>query len=138
MADRLTQLQLCLDQLTDMFFASLTYIDQNHDSVKLNDTDPKVMDSDYHPASQLDFQSNLQELSRDIITKTKQILTIIETLPGVGMSKEEQLKKIQMLNKQLEEVELKKQETILKKQDLMRVVDKLTLLVSKGIAETRD
>ncbi len=121
-----------------MFFASLTYIDQNHDSVKLNDTDPKVMDSDYHPASQLDFQSNLQELSRDIITKTKQILTIIETLPGVGVSKEEQLKKIQMLNKQLEEVELKKQETILKKQDLMRVVDKLTLLVSKGIAETRD
>ncbi len=121
-----------------MFFASLTYIDQNHDSVKLNDVDPKVMDPDYHPASQLDFQSNLQELSRDIITKTKQILTIIETLPGVGVSKEEQLKKIQTLSKQLEEIELKKRESILKKQDLTQIIDKLTLLVSKGIADTRD
>lgn len=138
MADRLTQLQVCLDQLTDIFFASLTYVDQNHDSVKLDESDPKLMDPEYHPPSDYDFQSNLQELSRDIILKTRQILTIIDTLPGVGVSKEEQLAKIQSLSKELEEVELQKKQAILKKDDLLKVVDKLTLLVSEGIADTRD
>ncbi|QPG76243.1 hypothetical protein FOA43_003629 [Brettanomyces nanus] len=138
MTDRLTQLQICLDQLTDMFFASLTYVDQNHDSVKLNESDLKMVNPDYHPASQLDFQSSLQELSRDIILKTRQILTIIDTLPGVGVSKEEQLAKIQLLSRELEEVELQKKKVILKKDDLMKVVDKLILLVSDGIAMTRD
>ncbi|VEU23415.1 DEKNAAC104496 [Brettanomyces naardenensis] len=138
MTDRLTQLQICLDQLTDMFFASLTYVDQNHDSVKLDESDPKLVDPDYHPPSDTDFQSNLQELSRDIILKTRQILTIIDTLPGVGVSKVEQLQKIQSLSSDLEEVELEKKKAIVKKDDLMKVVDRLILIVSNGIADTRD
>lgn len=121
-----------------MFFASLTYVDQNHDSVKLNDEDPKLMDPDYHPPSKVDFQANLQELSRDLILKTKQILVIIDTLPGVGVSKKTQLEKIQSLSREFEEVELEKKSAILKKDQLLKLVDELILLVSKGIADTRE
>ncbi|GMG20236.1 unnamed protein product [Ambrosiozyma monospora] len=122
----------------DMFFASLTYVDQSHDSVKLTESDPKQVDADHDPPSEFDFHSNLQELSTDIILKTKQILTIIDTLPGVGVSKDEQLKKIENLSKELETLEIRKKQAIVKKEKLTDFVNSLILQVSQGIAETRD
>ncbi|ODV83335.1 hypothetical protein CANARDRAFT_30105 [[Candida] arabinofermentans NRRL YB-2248] len=121
-----------------MFFASLAYVDQNHQALVLSPTDKKVEDPDHHPPSAYDFQESLKELTTDIILKTRQILTIIDTLPGVGVSKEEQLLKIENLTRELDELELKKKKTILKKENLVDFVNELILHVSNGIAETRD
>ncbi|GME67170.1 unnamed protein product [[Candida] boidinii] len=138
MTDRLTQLQICLDQLLDMFHASLTYVDQNHDVIPLHPSDPKQKDPDYDPPSEKVFTDNLNELTSDIILKTKQILTIIDTLPGIGVSEKEQMEKISQLQKELEVTELEKKEAILKKDRLQQWVDELIIMISQGIADTRN
>lgn len=137
MADRLTQLQLCLDQLIDILFSALSYVDQNHDSVPLNPSDPKVVDPDQNPPTDYDFYSSQQELSTDIILKTRQILTIIDTLPGVDVTKKTQMETIQNLRIQLEKAEVEKQDAIRKKEDLLAFVDSLIVQVSETIAVTR-
>ncbi|KAG7763930.1 hypothetical protein KL946_003370 [Ogataea haglerorum] len=138
MTDRLTQLQICLDQLSDMFFASLSYVDQNHVAVRLTEEDEMLPDPDHNPPSEAEFKANLTELTSDIILKTKQILTIIDTLPGVGVSKEEQLKRIESLSQELAEVEKLKIQTLERKEKLGSIADDLIVHVSEGIAQTRD
>ncbi|CDK28573.1 unnamed protein product [Kuraishia capsulata CBS 1993] len=137
MADRLTQLQICLDQLTDMFSAALNYVDQHHDAIVLNAEDPKLVDQNHHPASNAEFTESINELASDIILKTRQILTIIDTLPGVGVTKKEQMDRILQLEKELYDVEMKKKKTIQTKDDLLEWVNELILQISRGIAETR-
>ncbi|KAG7880057.1 hypothetical protein KL905_001550 [Ogataea polymorpha] len=138
MTDRLTQLQICLDQLSDMFFASLSYVDQNHAAVRLTEGDEMLPDPDHNPPSETEFKANLRELTSDIILKTKQILTIIDTLPGVGVSKDEQLKRIENLSQELAEVERLKTQTLRRKEELGSIVDDLIVQASEGIAQTRD
>ncbi|TID19805.1 hypothetical protein CANINC_003688 [Pichia inconspicua] len=137
MTDRLTQLQLSLDQLTDILFSSLSYIDQNHDSVPLNPLDPKIADPNHNPPSEYDFHSSQQELCTDIILKTRQILTIIDTLPGVGVTKKVQLETIQDLRKELLLAEKEKEDAIKRKDDLLEFVNSLITEISDTIAETR-
>ncbi|KAH3668577.1 hypothetical protein OGAPHI_002331 [Ogataea philodendri] len=134
MTDRLTQLQICLDQLSDMFFASLSYVDQNHIAVRLTEGDEMLPDPDHNPPSEADFKANLVELTSDIILKTKQILTIIDTLPGVGVSKEEQLERIESLSGELRELEKQKEATLKRKEQLSELVDEMIIQVSDGIA----
>lgn len=137
MTDRLTQLQLCLDQLIDILFSALSYIDQNHDSVPLNPNDPKENDPEHNPQTPYEFNLNQQELATDIILKMRQILTIIDTLPGVGVTKKEQLDAIENLRIELENAELEKKKVITQKEELLDFVNTLILDITDTIAETR-
>lgn len=137
MSDRLTQLQLCLDQLIDILFSSLSYIDQNHDSVPLDPSDPKEEDPNHNPPIPYEFQSSQQELATDIILKTRQILTIIDTLPGVGVTKKEQIETIQNLRIQLQDAENEKMRAVQEKEKLLDFVNTLILDVGETIAATR-
>lgn len=137
MTDRLTQLQLCMDQLIDILFSALSYVDQNHDTVPLNAADPKEIDPNRNPPTEFDFQSSQQELATDIILKTRQILTIIDTLPGVGVTKAEQLSTIKDLRNQLKNAEIEKSKAIDKKEKLVELVNSLILEVGDTISKTR-
>lgn len=137
MTDRLTQLQLCLDQLIDILFSALSYIDQNHDSVPLNPNDIKETDANHNPPTEYEFHSSQQELSTDIILKTRQILTIIDTLPGVGVTKTQQMETIENLRIELENAEIEKRNAILEKEKLLDFVNDLIIQVGDTIAITR-
>lgn len=137
MPDRLTQLQLCLDQLMDILFSALSYIDQNHGVVKLDPLDPIIEDPNYNPPTEYEFQASQQELATDIILKTRQILTIIDTLPGVGVTKKKQLETIQNLRIELTKAGIERQNAIQEKEKLLDFVNELILKVNETIATTR-
>lgn len=86
MFDRLSQLQTCLDQLVTQFFSSINYINQNHD-MKIPEMSPshvtKIEDPEPSRDSPEKLQSTIKELSKDIVTKAKQIEVLIDSLPGL-------------------------------------------------------
>lgn len=137
MSDRLTQLQICLDQLVDQFSSSLHYVDAKHRSIAFSESEPLVTGDDYAPDSETEFRKSLEELTSDLIVKTRQILTIIDTLPGVNVSRSQQMGRIEQLLKQLDETMITKQEKIKRKNELQQLVDDLILDMSKAIADTR-
>lgn len=137
MTDRLTQLQICLDQMMEQFCATLNYIDKNHDFEPANEFEPKMTDKHATVAPAEEFNNTIDELSTDIILKTRQIIKLIDSLPGVDVSANEQLHKIGSLQNSLVEVEKKKIEAIKKKETLLSEVDGLITMFVSGIAESR-
>lgn len=136
MTDRLTQLQICLDQMMEQFCATLNYVDKNHDFEPIND-EPKMTDSHATVAPTEEFVSTIDELSTDIILKTRQISKLIDSLPGVDVSEEEQLMRIDALQKELITVEEQKLEAVKYKEKLSNQVDNLIKNFVDGLAESR-
>lgn len=137
MTDRLTQLQRCLDQVMEQFCATLNFIDKRHDFEPFNDKEPKMTDKHASVATPEEFSNGIDELSTDIIVKIRQITTLIDSLPGVGVSAEEQLHKIDSLQKKLVDIEDEKIQAIKKKDDLLKQVDDLITVFVGGIADSR-
>ena len=137
MTDRLTQLQICLDQVMEQFCATLNYVDKNHDFEPANEFETKMTDKHATVAPPEEFTNTIDELSTDIILKTRQIIKLIDSLPGVDVSAEEQLHKIDSLQKRLIEVEKKKVEAIKKKESLLNEVDNLINMFVSGLAEAK-
>ncbi|XBW35674.1 hypothetical protein QEN19_001245 [Hanseniaspora menglaensis] len=117
--DRLTQLQILIDQLLEQFLLSLTYINNKH---KLNN------DQENESFNEEEFKQNVEELSNDLIIKCKQILKLIDLLPDSIDDKQEalQIERIKTLSSELEQVELEKLQKIEEKQVLMK---KIALLI---------
>ncbi|KEQ70573.1 hypothetical protein M436DRAFT_53259 [Aureobasidium namibiae CBS 147.97] len=86
MADRLTQLQDCLDDLATQMFASIRYIQTRHQFAAIPDQ-PDI------------------ELARDLVLKEQQIEYLISVLPGIGESEANQSQRIQALEKELREAD---------------------------------
>ena len=137
MTDILTQLQRCLDQVMEQFCATLNFIDKRHDFEPFNDKEPKMTDKHASVATPEEFSNGIDELSTDIIVKIRQITTLIDSLPGVGVSAEEQLHKIDSLQKKLVDIEDEKIQAIKKKDDLLKQVDDLITVFVGGIADSR-
>ena len=137
MTDRLTQLQICLDQMMEQFCATLNYIDKNHDFEPINEQETKMTDKHATVSNPEEFSNTIDELSTDIILKTRQVIKLIDSLPGVDVSTEEQMHRIDALQKSLVETESKKIEAIKKKEDLLKDVDDLITLFVSGIADSR-
>ena len=137
MTDRLTQLQICLDQMMEQYCATLNYIDKNHDFEPSNEQETKMTDKHATVSNPEDFSNTIDELSTDIILKTRQVIKLIDSLPGVDVSTEEQMHRIDALQKSLVETESKKIEAIKKKGDLLKDVDDLITLFVSGIADSR-
>ena len=137
MTDRLTQLQICLDQMMEQFCATLNYIDKNHDFEPSNEHEQKMTDKHATVSEPEEFSNTIDELSTDIILKTRQVIKLIDSLPGVDVSTDEQLHRIDSLQKSLVETENKKIEAIERKEELLKNVDGLIDLFVSGIAESR-
>lgn len=136
--DRLTQLQVCLDQIVDQFGSAIAYVDRNHDFEPLNSSEPKMSDSQATTiASKEEFDKNVDELTTDIILKTRQIVKLIDSLPGVDVSEEEQLHRIDALQMQLINVEQEKIEAIKRKEELLEQVNDMVKEFTEGIAGSK-
>ncbi|KAI8881931.1 hypothetical protein K501DRAFT_222162 [Backusella circina FSU 941] len=100
--DRLTQLQNSIDAMARMFTNSIYYVHEKSAMVELNSelpvSNPKVLADDPQV-----FQDNIKELVSDLVKKTKEVDTLIEALPGIKDTEEEQvdiLKKLEEDNKE--------------------------------------
>ncbi|CAI2167264.1 20612_t:CDS:2 [Funneliformis geosporum] len=89
--DRLTQLQDGIDELARMFANSVEYLNRAQVHV----------DQD-----QVKFRESQRELVQDIVKKSKQIELLIENLPGMQNSEQEQIDMIKELNKEMHEANL--------------------------------
>jgi mediator of RNA polymerase II transcription subunit 21 len=140
MADRLTQLQDSMEQLFTQMFATLTYIDARHPSVSI----PPQVDQHIHntnassdaPTTEIDpnnrhnpepnpqvFQDTMRELARDLVVKQAQIEALIESLPGLGRSREMQEWRIEELEAELGRVEVERVEARREREALLRRVE---------------
>jgi mediator of RNA polymerase II transcription subunit 21 len=130
MADRLTQIQDCLDQLLTQMYASVKYIDTRHSFTSIPDQPDQFNASD-DPSSSSDppqstsnqegelsgepsgtdptpdplFEQRIQELAQDLVIKEQQIEALVATLPGVGSSQAMQEKRLAELQVQLLELD---------------------------------
>lgn len=168
MADRLTQLQVCLDQLVEQFNATVNYVNV-HSEPALLDDDPSsvtniaanaplpgqnaqaesgsnkqtnVNTASNHPSAreeaETNFENTINELSTDIILKSRQISMLIDSLPGIGTSPEAQLATINDLIQELDDVEKKRVEKIQEKEQLLKWCESLIVEVASGISKTRN
>jgi mediator of RNA polymerase II transcription subunit 21 len=87
--DRLTQLQDAIDEMARMFANSVEFLNKvqvGQDQVKLKESQ--------------------QELVQDIVKKAKQIELLIDNLPGIRNTEQEQLDMIKELNKEMHEANI--------------------------------
>ncbi|KAI5814623.1 mediator complex, subunit Med21 [Pyronema omphalodes] len=115
MTDRLTQLQDAVDQLTTQFFSALRYVGNKHESAPVG-TEDRVPDDKHFPDDPAVFESSLSELARDIIVKSKQIEVLITSLPGIGVSEEDQKNRLLNLEQQLKEAEAERLKAVEEKE----------------------
>ena len=145
MSDRLTQLQICLDQLVEQLNATVHYVNVYSKPALLDDDPTSVSNRAANaPAPQLqkdeanedakeslkppeaaedDFESTLDELATDIVLKSRQINMLIDSLPGIGVTPEAQMKLIADLSQELKQVEQERQAKIKEKNELLVKVD---------------
>ncbi|CAN6595778.1 mediator of RNA polymerase II transcription subunit 21 [Trichomonascus vanleenenianus] len=133
-ADRLTQLQTCLDQLVVQFYSSLNYINHNHDFVSV-EGEPKATDTNVESKDPEEFKRSLKELAKDVILKTQQVEHLVDSLPGVDSTEQDQLKKLQELEQGLRELEKEHQDALKEKERLLDRCDELILQVAREKVE---
>ncbi|AOW05438.1 mediator of RNA polymerase II transcription subunit 21 [Yarrowia lipolytica] len=130
MADRLTQLQTCVDQMLTQYFSALTHINTNHGFKSLageelvkDDTVPVVTDEER--------ERTLEELAKDLVVKSQQIDYLIDSLPGIGSSEEHQMQQIEKLQKELEHYDQVTEDVIKEKDELLEHCDELILKLAQ-------
>ncbi|KAG1150768.1 hypothetical protein G6F37_002029 [Rhizopus arrhizus] len=88
--DRLTQLQDAIDAMARMFTNSIYYVHEKSSMAELNKeipvSQPKVQADDPQV-----FKENMHELVSDLVKKAKEIDSLIEVLPGIQQTEEEQI-----------------------------------------------
>ncbi|KAF2154273.1 hypothetical protein K461DRAFT_292937 [Myriangium duriaei CBS 260.36] len=140
MADRLTQLQDCLDDLATQMFASLRYINTHHSFASIqgqpdqhpnqkneDGTTPVVQDGQIEnlPDEPHVFQANLRELARDLVVKEQQIEYLIKVLPGINNSARDQNERIKQLEQELRDVEEERKQAAAERDEMLGMVEKL-------------
>ncbi|CAO0799794.1 unnamed protein product [Mucor circinelloides] len=97
--DRLTQLQDAIDAMARMFTNSIYYVHEKSGMAELNKDIPVAQ-----PKIQADepevFQENMRELASDLVKKAKEIDALIEVLPGVQQTEEEQIDLLKALEEE--------------------------------------
>ncbi|KAL9114449.1 MAG: hypothetical protein Q9227_001530 [Pyrenula ochraceoflavens] len=151
MADILTQLQTCYDQLNTQFYATICYINLRHSLVAPQDpsdpyinqrilSDPQDIDpySDQNfprklqPEPAADFEEAKRELAHDLVLKEKQIESLIENLPGINATEQEQEERIRALAKELREVEKQRKQKRRETRKMIKKLEHVTMGVANG------
>ncbi|KAK7203498.1 mediator complex, subunit Med21 [Myxozyma melibiosi] len=130
MTDRLTQLQDAIDQLAVQFYSAIHYLSTHHDFVPL-EGEPKATDAHLVPDEPAVFESAKSELARDIMVRTRQIDLLIASLPGAGVSEQDQLQRVQQLEHDLEQAEQERQKWLERREMLLAKCDSVILQLAK-------
>lgn len=167
MADRLTQLQDCLDDLLTQMYASLNYIQTRHPygvipgqpqgpNFKLagdeDDKDEKKSKPNANcntngdvkqqqqqqseaatppPETPDRFEAAARELAQDVVLKQQQIEYIVNSLPGIGNSEADQVKRMGELEKELREAESEREKKEMEKETLVDLLSEVILKVKR-------
>ncbi|KAI9696830.1 MAG: RNA polymerase II mediator complex subunit [Candelina mexicana] len=130
MADRLTQLQDCLDQLATQFYASVRYINSRHDFSPVGN-EPKASAEDITPDEPQAFAAAQRELARDLVLKEQQIEYLISVLPGISTSEKEQEARLKVLEKELKEAEIERKKAVEEKEKVLERLDAVIMAVKR-------
>jgi len=90
--------------MATQFFSALRYIGTHHDAVPVG-SEAKVTDDTAVIDDKSTFDAAKVELARDLIFKSKQIEFLITSLPGIGVSEDEQQERLKNLETELKEAE---------------------------------
>lgn len=134
MADRLTQLQTCVDQMLTQYFSALTHINVNH-GFKSIAGEELVKDETVPVVTDEERERTLEELAKDLVVKSQQIDYLIDSLPGIGSSEEHQMQQIEQLQKELEHYDQVTEEVIKEKDELLEHCDELILKLAQRKAQ---
>ncbi|KAG2217710.1 hypothetical protein INT45_009073 [Circinella minor] len=97
--DRLTQLQDAIDAMARMLTNSLFYVHEKSTMAELNNqisiAQPKIQAD---PPEE--FNQNMHELATDLVKKAKEIDALIEVLPGIKNSEEDQIRILEELEEE--------------------------------------
>ncbi|KAF8955670.1 Mediator of RNA polymerase II transcription subunit 21 [Entomortierella lignicola] len=108
--DRLTQLQDAIDKLALLFVSSLDHLTKNAPLVPLNQNVP-VVNTD-----------SAQELALDISRQAKELETLIDNLPGLSQSPEDQTHDLELLGQQNAQATEEYEAAVLEAKELLQEV----------------
>ncbi|KAG0351617.1 hypothetical protein BGZ54_003165 [Gamsiella multidivaricata] len=126
--DRLTQLQDAIDKLALLFVSSLDHLTKNAPLVPLNPNVPVVT---VHGMPQEQLQNSAQELALDISRQAKELETLIDNLPGITQSLEDQTCDLEALARQNAQATEEYEAAVLEARELLQEIT----LALRGIAE---
>jgi len=115
--------------MSTQFYSALNYLNTHHDFVPVNNQ-PPVSDAQVTPDSPEIFAAAKKELARDLILKTKEIDLLIGSLPGIGVSEEQQIERLESLEGELQDVERRRKEAVSRKEKLQRRLDEVIQTVA--------
>ncbi|EMR08044.1 hypothetical protein PNEG_03486 [Pneumocystis murina B123] len=124
MACPCTQLQDAINELATQFYTILEYLNTAHDFVPL-DGQTKASDPGVHPEDADKFTEIQHKLSMNLIEKVKQIDLLIDTLPSLYETEQQQLTQLTNLQEQLKEIGQKKHSLRIEKDNLQQQLDKI-------------
>jgi mediator of RNA polymerase II transcription subunit 21 len=99
--------------------------------------EPKATDPLVRPPDAARFRSDLGELARDLVVKSKQVELLIDSLPGAGFSEQDQMARVKQLEEELVAAENERQQVLVESAQLLGKCDDLILKVSSATSEIR-
>ena len=84
----------------------------------------------------MSFDNVINELCTDLILKSRQIKMLIDSLPGIGVTPNEQMNLINELSDKLQAIEEERIQKS-KKNNLLNLLESMIKEVVNGITETR-
>ncbi|KAF9571592.1 hypothetical protein EC968_000409 [Mortierella alpina] len=117
--DRLTQLQDAIDKLALLFVSSLDHLTKKAPLVPLNPNVPVVN------------TGSAQELALDISRQAKELETLVENLPGLSQTPEDQTRDLESLAQQNAQATEEYEAAVQEAKELLQEVT----LALRGIAE---
>ena len=92
--------------------------------------DPPASPS-YRPDSPITFAAAAGELARDLVQKQKQIEALIDSLPGLEKSEEDQVRRIQELDRELKDMEEERKGVVEERERLLDRVENVIVKVRR-------
>ncbi|KAG0198950.1 hypothetical protein BGX28_007693 [Mortierella sp. GBA30] len=117
--DRLTQLQDAIDKLALLFVSSLDHLTKKAPLMPLNPNVPVVN------------EGSAQELALDISRQAKELEMLVENLPGLSQTPEDQTRDLESLAQQNAQANEEYEAAVLEAKELLQEVT----LALRGIAE---
>ncbi|KAI8355727.1 hypothetical protein B0O80DRAFT_506574 [Mortierella sp. GBAus27b] len=127
--DRLTQLQDAIDKLALLFVSSLDHLTKNAPLVSLNPSVPVMLNLIY--SCPLYWVDSAQELALDISRQAKELETLIDNLPGLSQTPEDQTHDLELLAQQNSEATEEYEAAVLEARQLLQEIT----LALRDIAE---